>query len=179
MLLNEQSLLLIVDMQGKMAAMMHEYDFLFAQIQKITRVTQILNIPVLFTEQAPDKIGQTVPEITWLLNNQKPFPKKSFSCWLCPEFVSALKQSGRRQIIVTGIESHVCIYQTVRELLKEKYEVHVVIDAVSSRTAANRQLGINRCQEEGAVLTSFEMVICEWLQTAEHPKFREVLSLMK
>ena len=179
MLTIEKSLLLLVDMQGKMAGMMHEFDFLFAQVQKITRVSQILNIPVLYTEQAPDKIGQTVPEITWLLNNQKSFPKKSFSCWLCPEFVAALKQSQRTQIVVTGIESHVCIYQTVRDLLQAKYEVHVVADAVSSRTAANKQLGLSRSAQEGAVLTSFEMVACEWLQTAEHPHFREVLSLMK
>ena len=179
MLKSENALLLIVDVQGKLAGLMHECELLFANIQKMIRSAQILDIPIIYTEQAPDKIGQTIQEITWLLPNIKPIAKNSFSCCGCQEFMTALKGSGRKQVIVTGMEAHVCLYQTARDLIKLDYEVHMVADAISARSAASKHMALERNKSEGAVITTFEMALCELMVTADHPKFREILGFMK
>ena len=158
---------------------MHEKDRLIRHIGGLIRVAHFLDIPVIFTEQAPDKIGATIPEIRGLLKDQAPIVKTSFSCCGQPEFMQTLEALNRKQIIVTGIEAHVCVYQTVYELLNSQYEVQVVGDAVSSRTQANKDLALKRIRAFGDDVTSTEMIVCELLRSSKHPKFREVINLIK
>ncbi len=173
------SILLVIDVQGNLALGMHNAADLSSRISVVIKAAQILNIPIIYTEQVPQKLGETSPDIAKLLGNLKPITKASFSAWGSPEFQSALKKANRKNIIVTGIESHVCVYQTVRDLLQKKYVVEVVSDAVSSRSAANKTIALERMKALGAGITSSEMLVCELMKTAEHKNFREILSLIK
>ncbi len=168
-----------MDVQGKLARKMYGKEKLFRNLQALIQGAQILSIPILWTEQVPKKIGRTLPEFVKMLANSKPIRKASFSCALNRDFMEALQGLHRKQILVSGIEAHVCVYQTVVDLLEKRYEVQVVADTVSSRKRENRDLAFARMKELGASLTSVEMILCELLRTTENPKFREILRLIK
>lgn len=175
----QQSVLIVIDIQGNLAHAMHDKERLLTNTQNLIQACQHLNIPILLTEQAPEKLGSTIQEVSQYLGNIRAIPKLSFSCYGEERFVEVLKATGRRQIIVCGIESHVCMCQTVSDLMDHEYPVQVVADAVSSRTRDNYLLGLDRMKSEGAVMTSTEMLLTELLRTAAHPKFRDILSLIK
>ena len=175
----DQTVLLVIDVQGKLARKMFGKEKLFRNLQALIKGAQILSIPILWTEQTPEKIGVTVPEFSRYLTNLRPIKKASFSCVLNRRFMRALRGLHRKQILVSGIETHVCVYQTAADLLEQKYQVQIVADAVSSRTKENRDIALARMQELGAGLTSVEMVMCELLRTSEHARFKKVLKLIK
>lgn len=173
------ALLLVIDIQGNLAYAMHDKTTLFPKIQGAIKAARIMGIPIVYTEQAPEKIGKTIPEISALLGGVKYFSKKSFSCCGAKGFLNYLQKSGKRQIIIVGIETHVCVFQTVADLLLENYQVQVVADAISSRHERDKDIALRRIQEMGGVLTSVEMLVTELLRTAEHPKFKEILNLIR
>lgn len=180
MLTVDNTVLLVIDVQGKLAQLMDQKENLTANLEKIIKGTQVLEIPVIWTEQVPEKLGPTLPELAGLLaRSAQPVSKASFSCCGVEPFMSALEKTKRQQVLVTGIETHICVYQTSVDLLAEGYEVQVVADAVSSRTAENRQIGLNRMQSAGAVLTSTEMALFELLRVAEGDKFRQISKIVK
>ncbi len=176
----DNTVLIVVDVQGKLAQVMHQKDALFANLEKIIKGIQVLGIPIIWTEQVPAKLGPTNPNIAALLANAiKPIAKSSFSCCGHRPFMDSLSDLNRKQVLLTGIETHVCIYQTTLDLLDAGYEVQVVTDAVSSRTAENKHIGLVRMREAGATLTSTEMALFELLQTAESPQFKEIAKIVK
>jgi len=180
MLTVDNTALLIIDVQGKLAQLMHQKEKLFANLEKIIKGAQVLELPLIWTEQVPEKLGPTSPELAELLiRSAQPISKASFSCCGVEPFVSALAQTKRRQVLVAGIETHICVYQTSVDLLAQGYEVQVVADAVSSRTTENRQLGLDRMHSAGAVLTSTEMALFELLRVAEGDKFRQISKIVK
>src|SRR5436190_1404373 len=173
-----QSVLIVIDVQGKLAKLVYNKLSTYRHLEALIHASQILNIPILYTEQVPEKIGKTIPVIARILKPAQPIVKSSFSCCGSKEFVQQLNALNRKQIIVTGIETHVCVYQTVADLL-ERFQVQVVADAVSSRTAENTQVALRRMEKLGAEITTTEMIICELLQTSKHEKFREIIKLIK
>jgi len=173
------SLLTIIDVQGRLAHLVFEKDMLHANLQKLTKGAHILGIPILCTEQNPAGLGPTIPEIAGLLSTEKPIPKISFSCFKCDEFATKMASYQRKQIIIAGIETHVCVFQTVSDLLQQGYEVHVIVDAVSSRLQINKQIALDRMRTDGATLSSTEMALFELLQTAEGAHFKEILKILK
>ncbi|MGE0269244.1 MAG: hydrolase [Candidatus Omnitrophota bacterium] len=175
----EKSVLVVVDVQGNLARLMHDQERLFHNVRGLIRACRILGIPLIVTEQVPEKIGPTVPEIAEHLSGIKPLPKNTFSCFLCEAFTAELKSYKRKEVIICGIESHVCVYQTVSDLMEHQFSVSVVADAVSSRTSENRMYGLDRMRALGAVITSTEMILMELLRTSAHPKFRDLLGLIK
>ncbi len=180
MLQTNNTTLVVIDVQGKLAQVMHGKEALFENLQKLIKGVQVLGLPIIWNEQLPEKLGPTIPEVAELLaHSTQPIPKSSFSCCGNPPFLAALQAGGRKQILLTGIESHVCVYQTCLDLLDQGYEVQVVTDAVSSRTAENRQLGLERMQAAGATPTSTEMALFELLRAAEGPKFKEIARIVK
>ena len=179
-MLNEKDCcLIIVDVQGKLAQLMHDKETLFKNIRILIQSAKILNVPILWCQQVPAALGPTVPEIAELLTGLEPINKSCFSCCLNDEFNSKLNALGRKQILLSGIEIHVCIYQTAVDLLANGFEVNVVADAVSSRTLDNKQIALNRIAAEGAKVTSTEMSIFEILRTADHPHFKQIAKLVK
>lgn len=175
----EKAVLVVIDVQGKLAYLMHDKENLFKHIQALIKAADYLNIPVIFTEQVPDKIGATVPEIAEYFHHRKPILKDTFSCCGSSEFQKTLSALKRKQIILCGIETHVCLFQTAADLISKKFAVQVVADAVSSRTQENKDIALSRLRELGADLTSTEMLATELLNTSKHPKFREVLKLIR
>lgn len=166
-------------MQGKLAQLMHGKEVLFKNIQILIQAAKVLDIPILWCQQCPAALGPTVPEIAELLAGNEPINKSAFSCCGVETFSSRLNEMGRDQILLCGIETHVCIYQTAVDLLRKGFCVDVAADAVSSRTLDNKQIAIRRMAAEGANVTSIEMALFELLRTAEHPQFRQIAKLIK
>ncbi|MBA7696205.1 hypothetical protein ES703_104848 [subsurface metagenome] len=158
---------------------MYERDVLFKSIQILIKAAKILSIPILWTQQQPQAIGVTVPQINQLLTDNEPINKACFSCCGLKEFNDKINALGRKQVLLCGIEAHVCIYQTAAELIASGKEVHVIADAVSSRTKENKQIALERMITEGVKLSSVEMAVFELLKTAEHPQFKQVIQLVK
>ena len=179
MLTIDNTALLVIDMQGKLAEVMHDKETLFANVQRMVQGAKTLNVPILVTEQVPEKLGATRPEIGQYLEGVEPISKSSFSCCGDEGFMTQITALNRQQILIVGIETHVCVYQTAVDLLNQDYEVQLVTDAVSSRTPENRQIGLNRIQDAGAALTSTEMVLFELLRVAEGPQFKEISKIVK
>lgn len=180
MLTLDKTALVVIDVQGRLAQVMSQKETLFENLQKLIKGVQVLDLPIIWNEQLPEKLGPTSPEIAELLSRStQPIAKASFSCCGNPPFMDALKATGRKQVLLAGIESHVCVYQTCVDLLNLGYEVQVVSDAVSSRAPENRQLGLARMQQAGATLTSVEMALFELLRVAEGPKFKEITRIVK
>lgn len=179
MLKMDDAALVIVDVQGKLATLMHEKERFFSNIVTITRGAWELGLPILWNEQLPDKLGPTIPELKEVLPGMEPMVKNTFSCWGNGEFVKKLKATGCHQVILTGMETHVCVYQTAADLLANGYEVYLVGDAVSSRSAENKQIGIEAIRDLGAKLTSVEMCLFEMLQVAEGEKFKKIIKIVK
>ena len=175
----QNSCLAVVDVQGKLAQLMHDKDVLFKNIKVLIRTAQILNIPILWCQQCPNALGPTVPEIAQLLTGHEPIDKSAFSCCCDEKFNSKLNELARDQIIMCGIETHVCIYQTAIDLLRKGFEVNVIADAVSSRTLENKQIALKKMAAEKTNLYCTEMALFELLQTAEHPHFKEIAKLIR
>ena len=173
------SLLIIVDVQGKLAQLMHDKDTLFKNIEILVKAAKILDIPILWCQQCPDSLGPTIPEIARLLADYEPINKSSFSCCGEENFNIRLNESSREQIILCGIETHVCIYQTAFDLLRKSFHVDVVADAVSSRTLDNKQIALAKMTAGGINISCTEMVLFELLKTAEHSRFKEIARLIK
>lgn len=179
MLNANDSLLLLIDIQGNLAQLMRDRDKLFKNIQILIHSARILNLPMVWMEQIPEKLGSTVPEVANLLKGMQPLAKTSFSCCGDDVIMTAIGETGRRQVLVSGIETHICVYQSTRDLIQRGYEVHVMADAVSSRVAGNRKIGLARMQNDGAVISNVEMALFEMLQKAKGNQFRQVIKLLK
>ncbi|HLR63961.1 MAG TPA: hydrolase [Pseudogracilibacillus sp.] len=179
MLKIEETALVVIDVQGKLAKIMHESNNLLSNIEKIIKGANVLNMPIIWLEQYPKGLGPTDDKLQPHLSRYEPIDKMIFSAFESEAFQEELKQLGRKNLLVTGIESHICVYQTVRQLLENDYYVEVLADCVSSRTAENSQIGIERMLALGAELTSVEMVLFELIRSAEHPNFKEISQIIK
>lgn len=179
MLSPDNAVLVVIDIQGKLAQLMYQKQMVFDNAQRIIKGAQILEIPIIVTEQNPKGLGPTISEIATLFSRFQPLPKFSFSCCADPGFSQALTGLKRKQVLIAGIEAHVCVYQTSLDLLALGYEVHVVTDVVSSRTVENREVALQRMRDEGVKITTTEMALFEMLKTAEAPCFKDVSRIVK
>jgi nicotinamidase-related amidase len=179
MLGRTDAVLIIIDIQGNLAQAMDDKEKLFANNVKLIQGFKALNLPIIFTEQIPQKLGKTIPLILQELNGIVPIAKETFSCWDDRNFKEQLEGLNRRQIVLTGIECHICVYQTALDLMSNGFTVHLVTDAISSRTPENRQVGINAIKSAGARITSTEMVLFELLRTAADPKAKDIFKIVK
>ncbi len=179
MLKKEETILLVVDVQGKLAQLMYEKEKLFRNLENLIQGIKVLNLPVIWTEQYPKGLGPTIPQVSSLLSGLEPIEKISFSCCGESRFMTKLNALNRTQILICGIETHVCIHQTTLDLIKLGYEVQVVTDAVSSRTKENKGIGLNKMEAAGAGLTSVEMLLFELLRKAGTEEFKAISTLLK
>lgn len=179
LLSQEDSVLMVIDMQGNLYESMQDKSFLLENVRKLVRGMQVFGIPVIVTEQIPEKLGPTIEPVVSLLPDAPRIPKSDFSCCGEEKIMKALKALERQQVLLCDIETHVCVYQTAVDLLGFGYDVHLVADAVSSRTVLNREIGIRKLRDEGARLASTEMVLFELIRTADDPKFKEIFRIVK
>ena len=177
MLTTDQAILVIVDIQGNLYHAMDEKQALLKNSLLLIKGMAILGVPVLVTEQ--NKIGTTIPEILDLLPEAQPIRKDSFSCCREAEFMTALSALNRKQVILSGIEAHICVYQTALDLIARGYEVALVMDAIASRTAPNKEIAIQTLTGAGARPASTEMVLFELLRTAADHKAKDIFKIVK
>lgn len=176
----EQATLVVIDVQAKLTpAMPHKvYERMRATTAMLVEAAGLLGLPVVTTEQYPQGIGPTVPELAAACANGV-IEKTSFGCCGEPAFLAALDQLGRRQVIVTGMEAHVCVYQTVLGLLGAGYHVHLVRDAICSRDKEDFRAGVKNAAKAGALVVTAEMVLFQLLRDSRHEHFRAISKLIK
>lgn len=179
MLIQENTGLILIDVQGKLARIVNESEKLISNLEKIIRGGQILELPIIWVEQNPQGLGATVPELAGLLKNQQSLEKYSFNAMDNESFKQAIIDSGRKQWLVCGIEAHICVYQTVLGLLSHNFEVEIVADCISSRAKENIDLALKKLQHKGANVTTVEMCLYELVKSSKSEVFKEILNLIK
>lgn len=177
-LYKEDSLLLIIDMQEKLFPAMKYGKEIIEKTNILVAATKAMNMPVIVTEHYPKGLGKTVTEITSTLENALIFEKNVFSA-CTDEIVGALKETGRKKIIVVGTETHVCVFQTVRGLIGLGYEVFLVSDAVASRSKGNYRNGLDLMKSMGAVITNTETILFDLMKGSDSPEFKALSKLIK
>ncbi len=169
--------LLVIDVQERINSVMADQGHL-SRIEVLVEACHALEVPVLASEQYPQGLGPTVDSLASLLGEDLP-GKLTFSCSRDDGFGGAIEASGRKQIIVTGIETHVCVLQTAIDLVNAGYEVHVPHDAVNSRRPADKQWALHRMAAAGAVITATESALFELLERCDTADFKTVAKLIK
>jgi len=175
----DDAVLLVIDIQEAFRDRVCDWDGIVARTRFLLDCAPVLGLPVMVTEQYPKGLGETAAELQEPLAGAEKLVKLEFSSACAPGFDDALRRLGRRQVIVCGIEAHVCVHQTVVDLVRRGNSVHLVCDAVSSRSASNRELGIRRALADGAHASSAEMALFELMRVAGTPEFKQLSSLLK
>lgn len=170
-----ESLLLVVDVQTRLVPAINNGANVVTSCDWLIRVAREFDIPLLMTEQSPDAIGPTVESLREQTSEQEQFTKTHFSCVAEPGFLAKVSEVAKTQIVVCGMETHVCVMQTVLDLLSEGLNVFVVSDAVGSRFLDDRQYALERMRAAGAVLVTREMVFFELLGVADRQSFSPLL----
>lgn len=170
----DSSVLLIIDIQDKLAAAMSKKQKVIDNTLHLIELAKLLQIPIIVTEQYPKGLGPTVSEIMEALEAYVPVKKVAFNCCEASGFLDKVKQTGRRQIVLTGMETHICVLQTAIGLLQEGYTVHTVADAVCSRTKDNWKIGLEFMRDAGAAITGTETVLFQLLGVAGTEEFKVV-----
>lgn len=179
MLSVNDTMLILVDAQGKLFNAMSNKEDLQKNLQRLAEGLKVLDVPVVVSEQNPKGLGPTLEELTALLASYEPLEKKCFSCCQAPHIMAAVKEARRPNILLAGIEMHVCVYMTCAELLEAGYHVEIVADAVSSRSEYNKRVGLKKCMQLGAAITCVETALFELLRTAEHEHFKAISKIIR
>lgn len=177
LLARDDSALIVVDVQEKFAPHLQNFHLLIEHWQRLVQGAKLLQVPVLVTEQNPDKLGLTVaPLREWV---PEPKRKMRFSAAQCLSDDNVMSVDTRRQVVLCGIETHVCILQTALDLLSWGWDVYVVADAVQSRYELDHSTALQRMESSGVTLVTTESVLFEWCETAEAAEFRDISRLAK
>ncbi|RBP85750.1 hydrolase [Marinomonas rhizomae] len=179
MLRKDQTGLVVIDVQGKLATIVHDSEAFISNLVKLVKAAKLLGLPILWLEQNPEKLGETVPELQEALDMVEPITKYSFSACGEPTFVDAVKNTKVKTWLISGIEAHICVYQTALGLLDLGYEVELVSDCVSSRAIQNKEMAFAKLVRKGTEVTSLEMCLFELIGDCRADEFREALSLIK
>jgi hypothetical protein len=176
----DKSIMLLIDVQGQLAQLMYGKDKLFNSLGIMIQGMKTLGIPIIWMEQIPKNLGATTEAVSKYMTNEKPIEKFSFSCCNEPDFIDKFNEAGRTQVLLTGIETHICVFQTGYDLIKKHgCDVQVVSDCVSSRTRENKDIGIQRIVQAGGQVSSVEMIFFELLKAAKGDAFKKIIKLIK
>jgi nicotinamidase-related amidase len=180
-LVSEDSVLLVIDIQRKLAPAIQDHARLTARTELLVDAAGRFGIPKLITEHCPQQIGPLVEPLRSRFAPAEIFEKTAFAATDHPEFVERLRATGRRQVVMTGMEAHVCVLQAALGLVREGFSVWIVDDAVGSRPAAqrDRELALARMTHAGCVVTTTETALFEWTRFATDERFRAVLAMVK
>jgi nicotinamidase-related amidase len=175
----QHAALLVIDIQDRVHAVMRYREEVENNAQKLIRGCQILQVPIFLTEQYPKGLGHTISSIRYALQAALPVQKMTFSCCGSEELMKGLREKNIRQVVLAGIETHVCVLQTALDLLAHNFQVHVARDAVSSRRELDHQTALKRMRQAGVIMTTTEMALFEWMVRADTAEFKEVSKLVK
>ena len=175
----EDSMLLIVDVQQAMLKVIQTWQETVRRINQLSQAANLLGIPILVTEQYKQGLGATIAEVSTGLEDAPFFQKEHFSACLEDRFLDTVRQFGRRQIVVTGMESHVCVLQTGLDLIEAGFQLQVVQNGVASRYKPDWQTALDLFKAAGAVMTTAEIVIFQWALRSNTDRFRKLLPIVK
>jgi nicotinamidase-related amidase len=175
----KRSALVVIDIQERLFPHVYEPSRLLARIDLLLSAAQLLDIPILITEQYPKGLGSTIEEIRRAVPDAQPLTKMYFSCVLAPGFKERLTALQRDQIIVAGIETHICVAQTALDLVAQGEEVYVVADATSSRRLLDSKIALQRLDRSGLTIITAESVVFEWLRRAGTEEFKALQPKLK
>ena len=175
----EKTALLIIDIQERILPVINNYQSVVENTLKLIKGFKVLGLPIYFTEQYPKGLGPTVRSILDELGDLKPFDKMSFSCSGAGELFDKFKKKKLSQIVVCGIESHVCVQQTVLDLVENNIQVNLAADAVSSRKEMDYRTAVERMSHNGVEITTTESILFELLKVCGTPQFKEISKLVK
>lgn len=173
----QRSGVLVIDLQEKLCPPVVDSASTISRTVQLVTAARLLQIPTAATVQYPKGLGPLVSPLNDLF--AEPEEKLDFSAAVCRHELDQWVENGRNQIVITGIETHICVMQTVLDLISEGLRPIVVADAVSARDEVDHQLGLERMRDEGATITTTETVLFEWLETAEHPQFKSISKIVK
>lgn len=175
----EETLLLMIDFQTKLMPSIHENTAVLKSAETLLLGCNILKVPVFVTEQYTKGLGPTEPLLEAHLSTAQKFEKISFSSMKLDAFSEAVKDSGKKNIIVSGVESHICVQQTVLDLLESGYSIYIAADAVSSRRPFDHEFSLERMRQNGAQISTVESLLFELLVYANHPDRKAITNLVK
>lgn len=178
MLTKDNTALVIIDVQGKLAEIVEDSAVVIDSIVRAVQCANVLELPVLWLEQYPKGLGPTVETIANEVKTS-PIEKITFSAYDTEGFVTALEATGCKNVLLTGIEAHICVYQTAAHLLQNGYHVEVLADCISSRTNGNREVGLQKMLQIGAQVSSVEMAFFEMQQIAKGDAFKAISKIVK
>lgn len=173
----DESALLVIDLQERLLAAQPDAKRIVWNTRRLLDGAKALGVVFAATEQVPDKLGTTVPELAGRLF--APFAKQDFSAGACEELLAAWRERGVRHVVLAGIETHVCVAQTAMDLVAAGFEPQVAVDAVGSRYEIDHRTALRRFESQAITLTTTEAVLFEWCESAEHPKFKAISALAK
>lgn len=179
MLNAENSLFFLIDIQDRLVGMLKNREEIAKNNSILAKAAKILGVPVIASEQYPNGLGSTILEVREYLNTENVLEKTSFSALATDTIKAKLESLNRKKVVLTGIETHICVYQTARALLDAGYEVYVVKNACSSRSSKDYRTALELMRDYGAKLTCVETVLFELLGTSKHPNFKEIQALIK
>lgn len=179
MINTNDSLLLIIDVQDRLVSMLKNSEEIVKNNAILAKTAKTLDLPIVITEQYPKGLGETVFELKGATSSDNTFEKVNFSALSQDNIKEKIKQYNVKNIILTGIETHICVYQTALDLLEEGFNVYVVKNATSSRKTKDYRTALELMHDFGAKLTCVETVLFELLKTSKHPNFKELQALIK
>ena len=175
----EDTLAVFIDFQEKLMPAMHNKEVLQDKVVRLAKGLKVLDIPHIVTQQYTKGIGETIPEVAEAIGEFEPIDKTTFSCMSHVDFINQLEIAARRNIVVCGIEAHICVQQTVEQLLDEGYNVYIPVDCISSRSQNDFLWAAERMEKVGAVMTTYESVLYELLKDSKAEGFREISRIVK
>lgn len=176
----ENTVLLVVDVQEAFRDAIGNFATIAANIARAVSAFEMLSLPVLVTEQYPKGLGPTAEEIRYSMADRfEPIEKTSFSAFGSEDLLIKLEDLVAKQVVLCGIETHICVNQTAHDLLHNDYSVHLLTDCVGSRYEHDRAAGLEKMQASGAVFSSVEMAVFEIMRDATHPRFKDIQALIK
>jgi nicotinamidase-related amidase len=173
----EDSALLVVDAQEKLLEVIPKRDWIVWNIRRLLDGAAVLGVPIAGTEQYPDRLSPTVPQLKQRIGSAP--DKLSFSACVCGEIFERWRSDGRYRVLVCGIETHVCVLQTALDLIASGFEVQLAVDACGTRLAIDHDTALRRMESAGVVLTTTETAMFEWCRTAGTPEFKRISALVK
>jgi nicotinamidase-related amidase len=175
-----QTALAIIDMQEGFRSVISDFAETAARIALVAHAARLLNIPIIITEQYPKGLGHTANEIKAVLpSNLEVIEKTAFSSCGAQAFEAELERSRAVHVLICGIEAHICVNQTTHDLLERGYRVHLLTDCITARTAQNKQTGLAKMQQSGAIPSSIELALFELIRDAKHEQFKAIQRLIK
>ncbi len=173
--------LLIIDYQEKLFPHVFHSGEILPRVELMIKFARMANLPMVVSEQYPKGLGKTIDELSSLLkesSDYKPFPKTSFNCFGNEALKETLKKSGKQNLLIMGIETHICVLQTLLAAIREDFKVFLLVDTVGSRDKQDHNFALMQAETAGAVLTTVETVIYQLVKNSKYPRFKEVIDLI-